>query len=126
MKRGILPFIVAASAGLAWASSPARGDERTPQIPQLKVDKYTLPNGLEVILHEDHTTPVVGVNLWYKVGSKDEKVGRRGCSHLSEHVMFQGSKHHDPEYFGAIEKLGADINGSRTQDRTNYFEALPT
>ena len=94
------------------AAAPARGDDRQPQIPDLKVETYTLPNGLQVILHEDHTTPVVGVNLWYKVGSKNEKAGRTGFAHLFEHLMFQGSKHHDDEYFGPLEQLGARLNGS--------------
>src|SRR4029077_10304672 len=113
-------------AALALASVPARGDERRPQVPDLKVEKYTLDNGLEVILHEDRTTPVVGVNLWYKVGSKNEKAGRTGFAHLFEHLMFQGSQHHDKEYFAPIEKLGARINGSTHTDRTNYFETLPS
>ena len=108
------------------ALGPARGDERTPQIPNLKVETYTLPNGLEVVLHEDHTTPVVGVNVWYKVGSKNEKAGRTGFAHLFEHLMFQGSKNHDNEYFGPIEKVGAQINGSTSTDRTNYYENLPS
>ena len=109
------------------AGAAARGAEpRDAKVPALKVEKYTLPNGLEVILHEDHTTPVVGVNLWYKVGSKDEKTGRTGFAHLFEHLMFQGSKDHDSEYFGPIEKVGADINGSTSQDRTNYYETLPS
>ena len=111
---------------LATAANARGAEPREPKVPALKIEKYTLPNGLEVILHEDHTTPVVGVNLWYKVGSKDEKTGRTGFAHLFEHLMFQGSKHHDSEYFGPIEKVGADINGSTTQDRTNYFETLPS
>ena len=112
-------------AGLASTARAADGPvERT--IPDLKVETYTLPNGLNVILHEDHTTPFVGVNLWYKVGSKDEKTGRTGFAHLFEHLMFQGSEHHDSEYFGPLEKLGAQINGSTSNDRTNYYEALPT
>ena len=106
--------------------SLSRADDRTPQVPQLKVVKYTLENGLEVLLHEDHTTPVVGVNLWYKVGSKDEKSGKTGFAHLFEHLMFQGSQHHDTDYFGPIEKLGAQINGSTSEDRTNYFEVVPS
>src|SRR4051812_21925391 len=113
-------------AAVALAPAPARADERQPQIPQLKVEKYTLGNGLEVLLHEDHTTPVVGVNLWYKVGSKDEKLGRTGFAHLFEHLMFQGSEHHDSEYFEPLEKLGAQINGSTSQDRTNYYEVVPS
>ena len=121
---------VAAAAALLLGSTfglaPAFGEDRKPQIPDLKIEKYTLPNGLEVILHVDHTTPVVSVNLWYKVGSKNEKTGRTGFAHLFEHLMFQGSKNHDSEYFGPIEKVGAQINGSTTTDRTNYFEMLPT
>jgi zinc protease len=107
-------------------TSAVRAADRQPQVPELKVDKYALANGLEVLMLEDHTTPVVGVNLWYKVGSKNEKTGRTGFAHLFEHMMFQGSEHYDKEYFGPIEKLGAQINGSTNTDRTNYFETLPS
>ena len=124
-RHGILGSTLAVALAMG-ATVMGDDPERTPQIPDLKVEKYTLPNGLEVILHEDHTTPVVGVNLWYKVGSKNEKPGRTGFAHLFEHLMFQGSKHHDSEYFGPIEKLGAQINGSTNTDRTNYFETLPS
>ncbi len=116
---------IAALAVLIGSPAPARGDD-APAIPDLKVEKYTLPNGLDVILHEDHTTPIVGVNIWYKVGSKDEKAGRTGFAHLFEHLMFQGSQHHNDEYFGPLEKLGAQINGSTTPDRTNYYENVPS
>jgi zinc protease len=104
----------------------AQRTNREPQIPDLKVQTYTLPNGLQVILHEDHTTPVVAVNIWYKVGSKDEKPGRTGFAHLFEHLMFQGSQHHDDEYFGPLERIGADVNGSTSEDRTNYYETVPS
>ncbi len=120
-----LPLWRASLATLLLAVT-AHSADREPQVPNLKVEKYTLPNGLEVILHEDHTTPVVGVNLWYKVGSKNEVTGRTGFAHLFEHMMFQGSKNHDTDYFGPIEKAGATINGSTTEDRTNYFETLPS
>src|SRR5687768_13561606 len=127
MQRGNFGWAFVATVALAiGASAPSRADDRKPQIPDLKVETYTLPNGLEVLLHEDHTTPVVGVNLWYKVGSKDEKPGRTGFAHLFEHLMFQGSKHYDNEYFGPLEKLGAQINGSTSTDRTNYFEVVPS
>ena len=119
----------AAFAALALGSTlPGRAsaEEKPRTIPDLKVETFQLPNGLNVILHEDHTTPFVGVNLWYKVGSKDEKPGRTGFAHLFEHLMFQGSKNHDTEYFGPLEQLGAQINGSTSTDRTNYYEALPT
>lgn len=128
-KHGF-PVVVAALAlaVLMFEAARAVGADapRRPQVPDLQVETYTLPNGLQVILHEDHTTPVVGVNVWYRVGSKNEKTGRTGFAHLFEHLMFQGSKHHDKEYFGPIEKLGATINGSTNTDRTNYFETLPS
>ena len=76
---------------------------------------------------EDHSTPVVGVNLWYKVGSKNEKAGRTGFAHLFEHMMFQGSEHHDKRVFRARSRSwAAQINGSTNTDRTNYFETLPS
>ena len=119
MTRGVVGLGpgVGGSGGARRCSAPPspRDEPRKPQIPELKVEKYTLPNGLTVILHEDHKTPVVAVNIWYKVGSKDEKPGRTGFAHLFEHMMFQGSKHHDEDYFGPLEKLGAEING--TTDR---------
>jgi zinc protease len=108
------------------AGAPARGDDRSPQVPDLKVETYTLPNGLEVILHEDHTTPVVAVNVWYKVGSKDEKKGRTGFAHLFEHLMFEGSQHCPGGYDEPVEKLGARNNASTSEDRTNYFITLPS
>jgi zinc protease len=92
----------------------------------IKFEKYTLPNGLDVILHEDHSIPMVAVNVWYHVGSKNEKVGRTGFAHLFEHMMFQGSKHHDKDYFEPLQKVGGSVNGSTTEDRTNYWENVPT
>jgi zinc protease len=129
MHRDVTRLALAAVVALAFGSSLAttvRAEDKPRTIPDLKVETFTLPNGLNVILHEDHTTPFVGVNLWYKVGSKDEKPGRTGFAHLFEHLMFQGSKNHDSEYFGPLEQLGAQINGSTSTDRTNYYEALPT
>jgi zinc protease len=117
--------LVPALAVVLALAAQARGEDRTPKVPDLKVEKYTLPNGLEVILHEDHTTPVVGVNLWYKVGSKDEKPGRTGFAHLFEHLMFLGSSHHDTEYSDPLEQAGGEVNGSTTADRTNYYETVP-
>jgi len=94
----------------------------------IKIDfeKFTLPNGLDVILHEDHATPVVAVNVWYHVGSQNEAPGRTGFAHLFEHIMFEGSKHHNSEYFEPLQEAGANINGSTTTDRTNYFENVPS
>jgi zinc protease len=93
----------------------------------LSVRSVNLPNGLQVVLHEDHRTPIVAVNLWYHVGSKDEAQGRHGFAHLFEHVMFQGSKHvAEDTYFKQLERAGAsNVNGTTSADRTNYFETVP-
>ncbi len=88
--------------------------------------KFTLSNGLEVIIHEDHSLPLVAVNVWYHVGSKDEQSGRTGFAHLFEHVMFEGSKHHNELFFNPIQNAGGSVNGSTTSDRTNYWETLPS
>jgi len=110
----------------AWGDpEQPREGPRQPQVPVLKVEQYTLANGLKVVLHEDHKTPVVSVNVWYKVGSKDEIRGRTGFAHLFEHMMFQGSRHYDKDYFLPLEKLGADVNGQTSEDETMYHETLP-
>ena len=88
-------------------------------------EKYTLSNGLDVILHEDHAIPVAAVNVWYHVGSQNEEPDRTGFAHLFEHIMFKGSKHHDREYFLPLQEVGASINGSTSTDRTNYYEDVP-
>ena len=92
----------------------------------ISCDKTTLPNGLDLILHEDHSLPVVGVNIWYHVGSKDEEVGRTGFAHLFEHMMFAGSKNHDSGFFEPLEKIGANLNASTASDRTNYYVDAPS
>lgn len=89
-------------------------------------ERYTLPNGLNVILAEDHSVPIVQVNVWYHVGSKDEKPGRTGFAHLFEHLMFQGSEHANDDYFQFLAKVGGQVNGTTNLDRTNYFEGLPS
>jgi zinc protease len=88
--------------------------------------KHTLPNGLDVLLHEDRACPIVAVNLWYHVGSKNEVPGRTGFAHLFEHLMFEGSKHHDKGYFQPLQGAGASLNGSTNADRTNYWEVVPS
>jgi zinc protease len=88
-------------------------------------EKYTLSNGLDVILHEDHSIPVAAVNVWYHVGSQNEEPDRTGFAHLFEHIMFKGSKHHNREYFMPLQEVGANINGSTSTDRTNYYENVP-
>ena len=92
----------------------------------LEYTKRTLENGLDVIVHEDHRCPIVAINLWYHVGSKNEQRGRTGLAHLFEHLMFEGSAHHDSGYFTPLQQAGAALNGSTNSDRTNYWEVLPT
>src|SRR5947199_524432 len=89
--------------------------------------KFVLNNGLTLIVHEDHKAPIVAVNLWYHVGSKNERPGKTGFAHLFEHLMFGGSEHASGRYIDAMEKIGAtDLNGTTNNDRTNYFEDVPT
>jgi zinc protease len=92
----------------------------------LPFTKHTLANGLDVLLHEDHACPIVAVNLWYHVGSKNERPGHTGFAHLFEHLMFEGSQHHDRGYFQPLQGAGATLNGSTNADRTNYWEVVPT
>lgn len=111
----------------ARADAPPRAQGVSVPV-SLSAEKRTLPNGLEVILDQDRRTPIVTVNLWYHVGSKDEAPRRNGFAHLFEHVMFQGSKHvPEDTYFRFLEKAGAtSINGTTSTDRTNYFETVPS
>jgi len=95
-------------------------------LPDVDFEKYVLDNGLQVILHEDHSVPMVSVNIWYHVGSKNEKPGRTGFAHLFEHMMFQGSENHDEDYFAPLQRIGGAVNGSTTEDRTNYWENVPS
>ena len=96
-------------------------------LPEIKYEKFTLPNGLRVIVHEDRKIPVVAVNIWYHVGSKDERPGKTGFAHLFEHLMFNGTENYNNEYFGPFQQVGAtDMNGTTNNDRTNYFENVPT
>jgi zinc protease len=92
---------------------------------KIAFSKHTLANGLDVLLHEDHACPIVAVNLWYHVGSKNERPGKTGFAHLFEHLMFEGSQHHDRGYFQPLQGAGATLNGSTNADRTNYWEVVP-
>src|SRR5207245_6063253 len=87
--------------------------------------KHTLANGLDVLLHEAHGCPIVAVNIWYHVGSKNERPGHTGFAHLFEHLMFEGSEHHDRGFFQPLQAAGASLNGSTNADRTNYWEVVP-
>ena len=92
----------------------------------LPYTKRTLSNGLDVIVHEDHHVPIVAVNVWYHVGSKNERPGMTGFAHLFEHLMFEGSAHHNTGFFPPIQRAGGLLNGSTNTDRTNYWEVVPT
>lgn len=97
------------------------------KILKINYEKYKLPNGLEVILYQDKSLPIVAVNIWYRVGSANESKGKTGFAHLFEHMMFQGSKHVPKgEHFRLIQEAGGTLNGSTSFDRTNYFETLPS
>lgn len=126
MAAGLL---LAATATYAQ-SKPAASTPAQAALPKVEFEKYTLPNGLDVILHIDRKLPIVHVNEWFHVGSKNEKAGRTGFAHLFEHVMFQGSKNAPGEYFSYAERAGANlreggINGTTSFDRTNYFVTAP-
>ena len=93
---------------------------------EIPYEKFVLDNGLTVIIHEDHKAPIVAVNVWYHVGSKNENPGRTGFAHLFEHLMFNGSENYNDDYFFPLERVGAtDLNGTTNEDRTNYFQNVP-
>ena len=97
------------------------------QAGQIAFEQFTLPNGLRVIYSEDHSTPIVSVDMWYEVGSRNERPGRSGFAHLFEHMMFEGSAHvKKSEHSELISRAGGNDNGSTTEDRTNYFETVPS
>ena len=113
--------------GVALLCAAAGRPAAAQVVPEIPFEKYALDNGLEVILAPDHSTPVVAVNTWYHVGSGDEQPGRTGFAHLFEHIMFMGSEHVPVGKFDSwLEAAGANNNGSTTQDRTNYYEWLPS
>jgi zinc protease len=119
-----LAFASTVQAAPAAVSAKAAHDIPIPNIPYTK---FVLKNGLTVLVHEDHKSPVVAVNTWYHVGSMNEKPGKTGFAHLFEHLMFSGSEHFNSTYINAMERIGAtDLNGTTNTDRTNYFENVPT
>ncbi|WLI89598.1 pitrilysin family protein [Massilia sp. R2A-15] len=129
MTTFIRAGIIAASLAmlpLAYAAAPAAGKVDI-AIPDVPYTKFVLKNGLTLLVHEDHKAPIVAVNTWYHVGSKNEKVGKTGFAHLFEHLMFSGSENFNKTYITAMERIGAtNLNGTTNQDRTNYFENVPT
>lgn len=113
---------------LGQVSASAQSDYPTydPNSIDVPYKKFTLPNGLRLIVHEDHKAPIAAVNIWYHVGSKNEKPGKSGFAHLFEHLMFNGSEHFNFDYFKALEAIGGtDLNGTTNEDRTNYFQNIP-
>ncbi|HTH51653.1 MAG TPA: pitrilysin family protein, partial [Pyrinomonadaceae bacterium] len=119
LKRSITGLL----AGLLLAVSLAA--QTADKLPPINVKEYKLKNGLTVLMHEDHSTPIVAVNMWYHVGSKNEVPGRTGFAHLFEHMMFQGSGNYVDGWRG-VDELGGNVNGTTDTDRTYYFEAIPS
>ena len=128
-------LVLASQTFLAQQSQPVPARKAAPAvapaldipIPDIKYTKFVLRNGLTVLVHEDHKAPIVAVNTWYHVGSKNEKPGKTGFAHLFEHLMFSGSDDFNHTYINAMEKIGAtNLNGTTNNDRTNYFENVPT
>ena len=118
MLTGLLAFAPAAAA-------PASGADGSGEI-DIPYTRYVLDNGLTLIVHEDHKAPIIAVNVWYHVGSKNEKSGKTGFAHLFEHLMFNGSENHDDDYMAPLDRIGAtDRNGTTNTDRTNYFQNVP-
>src|SRR6266498_5895260 len=130
--------LVSVALGLALASPataqrPARASRARPRPTAapaaitIPYQRFILKNGLTLLVHEDHKAPIVAVNIWYHVGSKNERTGRTGFAHLFEHLMFNGSEHFNDDYFQPFERIGAtDQNGTTNEDRTNYFENVPS
>ncbi len=122
LKQTLAALGVALAVGL---SLPASAQAKDPELP---FEKYKLDNGLEVILHQDKSVPLVAVNVWYHVGSGDETPGKSGFAHLFEHMLFQGSEHvGEDKHFDTLKNIGASgVNGTTNPDRTNYFEVVPS
>jgi zinc protease len=122
-KLSLVRFL--ACPALLILAASAAGTELGKDI-DIPYTKFVLKNGLTLVVHEDHKAPIVAVNVWYHVGSKNEKPGKTGFAHLFEHLMFNGSEHFNDDYFKAVEKVGAtDLNGTTDEDRTNYFQNAP-
>ncbi len=118
MKYKLTPLLVLFSL---WATTLFAQDT-----PKIEYEQYTLKNGLRVIVHEDRKAPIIAVNVWYHVGSKDEPEGKSGFAHLFEHLMFNGSENYNDDFFKPLQEIGASgINGTTSRDRTNYYQTVP-
>jgi zinc protease len=124
--RKVFAFLLGIVLFLPSIGAYAQSNKSGNKLPPIKYEQFTLPNGLNVIMHVDKSTPIVAVNVWYHVGSKNEVIGKTGFAHLFEHMMFQGSKNYNDDYFKPLQEAGANINGSTNTDRTNYFEVVPS
>ena len=123
MHRKVVAYLLALSSFVHTAVALSS------EVPDIDIpyEKFTLDNGLTVVVHEDRKAPIVAVSIWYHVGSKNEPEGKTGFAHLFEHLMFNGSENYDGEYFEPFENVGATgMNGTTWFDRTNYFETVPT
>ncbi len=126
LKLLIALLMITAMASAAPTKALLRSEDTSKGI-DIPYERFVLDNGLTVIVHEDHKAPIVAINTWYHVGSKNEKLGKTGFAHLFEHLMFGGSEHSSGRYIDAMERIGAtDLNGTTNPDRTNYFENVPT
>ena len=130
VRRTILAASLAVVAGACMAQGAASAKpsgKMAIAIPDIAYKKFVLKNGLTLLVHEDRKSPVVAINTWYHVGSKNEKVGKTGFAHLFEHLMFSGSDNFNKTYITAMERIGAtSLNGTTNTDRTNYFQNVPT
>ena len=123
LRTAAIALLLCASTALSAAAPKAVA----PPAVDIPYQKFVLSNGLTLIVHEDHKAPVVAVNVWYHVGSKDERAGRTGFAHLFEHLMFNGSENYRDDWFKVMEAAGATkLNGTTWLDRTNYFQNVPT
>ncbi|MBP6457130.1 MAG: insulinase family protein [Pseudoxanthomonas sp.] len=126
VRRALLSAALGLAMGTGFVAMPALAETRGTAV-DIPYETFTLPNGLRVVVHTDRKAPIVAVNIWYHVGSKDEPAGRSGFAHLFEHLMFQQSENHKGEYFDPFRAIGAtDQNGTTNTDRTNYFQNVPT
>jgi predicted Zn-dependent peptidase len=126
-RAAVLGLALATALGGSFAPGLVFADTGRTASVDIPYEEFTLPNGLRVVVHTDRKAPIVAVNIWYHVGSKDEPAGRTGFAHLFEHLMFNGSENHPGEFFDPFELAGAtDMNGTTNSDRTNYFENVPT
>lgn len=125
-KHFIIPLLLLLSMAISGVQAQQKELDFSLEELEIPYQQFELDNGLTLIVHEDHKAPIAAVNVWYHVGSKNEKFGKTGFAHLFEHLMFNGSENFNTDYFEAMERIGAtDLNGTTNTDRTNYFQNVP-